>query len=71
MALNKQPAIATVPIMRMPEDSPNENISISKIPINPNNIPKHATAVSVFPTYERVLKIKDKDSFIIKTLKLI
>lgn len=49
MALSKHPAIATEPIMRMPEDSPKEKVSISKMFKIPKSSPAHPVTTKMLP----------------------
>jgi hypothetical protein len=51
MALNRQPVIATVAMMRMPDEIPNANDSKGINPRDPQIKPKHPITVSELPTY--------------------
>jgi len=51
MALIKQPIIATIPIIRIPDDNPNANISKGINPMNPKIRTMLPIIVSVLPTF--------------------
>ncbi len=61
IALNRQPAMATVPIMRIPEDSPREKKSISNTPNIPKMTPRQPNAVDRFPTKTKTLQFRLSD----------
>ena len=51
MALSRQPVIATIAMMRIPDESPNANDSKGIIPRNPNIKTTHPIMVSELPTF--------------------
>ncbi len=50
MALNRQPAIATVPMILTPEDRPIAKTFMSKTPIPPKSSPMQPIIVKLLPT---------------------
>ncbi len=50
MALSKQPVIATIAIIRIPDDIPNANTSMGNNPIDPQIKATHPITVRVLPT---------------------
>lgn len=57
MALSKQPAIATVPITRIPDDKPNANISKGINPSNPKLMVAHPIIISVLPKFISIRRL--------------
>ena len=51
MALIKQPMIANIPTIRIPDDKPTANISNGIKPINPKSKIVHPTIVRVLPMF--------------------
>lgn len=51
MALNRQPVIATIAMMRTPEESPNEKESKGINPKAPKNKPMHPAKVRMLPIH--------------------
>jgi hypothetical protein len=53
--------MATVPIMRIPEDSPRDNKSISNTPNIPKMTPRQPNAVDRFPKKTKTLQFRLSD----------
>ncbi len=51
MALSRQPVIATIAMIRMPDEIPNENISNGINPRDPKIKATHPIMVSELPTF--------------------
>jgi hypothetical protein len=51
MALNRQPVIATIAIILMPDDIPNANVSNGNNPRDPKIRATHPIIVSKLPTF--------------------
>ncbi len=63
MALSKQPEIASVPIIRIPDERPNSNISKGIKPSNPRLMIAHPIIINVLPTFISIRHLNCVDVF--------